>query len=88
MSATAIRLLVPSLGFFLCGSEVFPVSKWVVLDSAVPLLLVQPLAWGKLDRQPATGYLLGQFTMPWQEEIKMLFFVEFSTGVISKMQQL
>lgn len=39
-----------------------------VLGSAVPLLLVQPLAWGKLDKQPATGYLLGQFTMPWEEK--------------------
>lgn len=30
------------------------------------LPLVRILVWGRLDRQPATGYLLEQFTMPWQ----------------------
>lgn len=47
------------------------------------LLLVQPLAWGKLDRQPATGYLLGQFTMPWEEKLKgysSLYWYHFKNG--------
>lgn len=36
--------------------------------NSVPL--VQWLACGKLDRQPATGYLLEQFTIPWQKSSK------------------
>lgn len=48
-----------------------------MLDSVVALLLVQPLAWGKLDRQPATGYLLGQVTMPCdQKDIVTLLRIE------------
>lgn len=40
-----------------------------LLSTAVILPLVRLLAWGRLDRQPATGYLLGQFTMPWQGKL-------------------
>lgn len=53
----------------ICCQNVEPTTTSAArLDSAVPLLLVQPLAWGILERLPATGYLLGQVTMPWDEK--------------------
>lgn len=41
-----------------------------LLSTAVTLPLAQLPVWGKLDKQPATGYLLEQFTMPWQGKTK------------------
>lgn len=56
-----------------CPNVALTTTPKTVLDLEAPLLLDHPLAWGKLDRQPATGYLLGQVTMPWFEKQTDIF---------------